>query len=170
MPFDLEAHRERLRLNQLVKCKRPSCVSLRHMSWDVCEAHAKEVMERRRTAGIKASATKRLRYPHKYYTPGQRPDFRFQSFCHGAVHLAVKRGVLPDLSQGEYACADCGAPALEYDHRDYARPLDVDPVCKSCNRLRGAAKFPSADRYNFKRVAQPATGPAPSSEEAADAA
>jgi hypothetical protein len=39
-------------------------------------------------------------------------------------------------------CADCGAPATEYDHRDYSRPLDVDPVCRRCNRLRGPGVYP----------------------------
>ena len=37
-------------------------------------------------------------------------------------------------------CRDCGAPATEYDHRDYFAPLSVDPVCQSCNQLRGVAQ------------------------------
>lgn len=36
-------------------------------------------------------------------------------------------------------CADCGKPAVHYDHRDYGRPLDVQPVCRRCNCLRGPA-------------------------------
>ena len=36
-------------------------------------------------------------------------------------------------------CVDCQRPASEYDHRYYARPNDVVPVCKSCNKARGPA-------------------------------
>ena len=36
-----------------------------------------------------------------------------------------------------FECKDCGAPAVEYDHRDYTLPLEVDPVCHSCNMKRG---------------------------------
>lgn len=43
-------------------------------------------------------------------------------------------------------CADCLAPASAYDHRDYSRPLAIDPVCRSCNIRRGPAKFPSGTR------------------------
>lgn len=38
------------------------------------------------------------------------------------------------------SCTDCGKPAVLYDHRDYSKPLDVQPVCKSCNNKRGSAK------------------------------
>jgi len=30
-------------------------------------------------------------------------------------------------------CVDCGGPVKVYDHRDYSRPLDVEPVCYRCN-------------------------------------
>jgi hypothetical protein len=57
--------------------------------------------------------------------------------AHQAVHVAVQNGRLsPATSQ---ACADCGTPAFGYDHRDYAQPLDVAPVCRRCNRKRGRA-------------------------------
>jgi hypothetical protein len=36
-------------------------------------------------------------------------------------------------------CMDCGSNASDYDHRDYNRPLDVQPVCRSCNLRRGPA-------------------------------
>lgn len=55
-----------------------------------------------------------------------------------AVTRAKARGHLPSLT-GEIACVDCGAPATDYDHRDYNRPLDVDPVCRRCNVRRGPA-------------------------------
>ena len=34
---------------------------------------------------------------------------------------------------------DCGAPARHYDHRDYNKPLEIEPVCVRCNLLRGHA-------------------------------
>lgn len=36
-------------------------------------------------------------------------------------------------------CVDCGGEAIEYEHRDYNRPLDVQPVCRRCNLHRGPA-------------------------------
>ena len=42
-------------------------------------------------------------------------------------------------------CADCDRVACDYDHRDYSRPLDVEPVCRSCNSRRGPALFSVAD-------------------------
>ena len=53
------------------------------------------------------------------------------------VHKAVLMGRLPRASS--CTCVDCGKPAHEYDHRDYAKPLDVVPLCRSCNKLRGPA-------------------------------
>lgn len=55
----------------------------------------------------------------------------------GRVRAAIVRGDLP-RPQG-LPCADCGAPSYGYDHRDYARPLDVQPVCRGCNTRRGPA-------------------------------
>ena len=37
-------------------------------------------------------------------------------------------------------CVDCGQRAFHYDHRYYSRPLDVVPVCRTCNHLRGPAR------------------------------
>lgn len=54
------------------------------------------------------------------------------------VHSAVRRGELPNPRT--LRCADCGAPATDYDHRDYSKPLEVEAVCRSCNRKRGPAK------------------------------
>ena len=48
-------------------------------------------------------------------------------------------GKLPSLSDGSTPCVDCKKPADVYDHRDYGKPIDVVPVCKSCNRKRGEA-------------------------------
>lgn len=55
-----------------------------------------------------------------------------------AVWKAIQAGALAPLD-GHIPCMDCGAPEAQYDHRDYNRPLDVEPVCGSCNRNRGPA-------------------------------
>lgn len=54
-----------------------------------------------------------------------------------AVAHAVARGQLPRIETQK--CTDCGEQAQAYDHRDYGKPLDVQPVCDSCNARRGAA-------------------------------
>lgn len=54
-----------------------------------------------------------------------------------AVLKAVKKGDLPHIST--QTCTDCGKQAKHYDHRDYDKPLDVEPVCVSCNVKRGPA-------------------------------
>lgn len=54
------------------------------------------------------------------------------------VKKAVEKGLLPRLD-GSIPCADCGKPAQEYDHRSYAKPLEVEPVCRKCNKKRGPA-------------------------------
>ena|SRR3990172_8003554 len=55
------------------------------------------------------------------------------------VRRAVKKGILPKLD-GTIKCVDCGGIAKHYDHRDYSRPLDVNPVCPKCNSNRGPGK------------------------------
>lgn len=55
-----------------------------------------------------------------------------------AVHYAIhKTGRLDSLSDGKTKCTDCDAPASEYDHRNYYKKLDVQPVCRLCNCVRG---------------------------------
>lgn len=60
-----------------------------------------------------------------------------QQIAHSAVYLRVKRGLMPRASS--LKCTDCGAAAHEYDHRDYNKLFDVEPVCRRCNQLRGPA-------------------------------
>ena len=54
------------------------------------------------------------------------------------VYEAVRAGRLKKLD-GSVPCVDCGRPARCYDHRDYSKPLDVEPVCIICNIRRGPA-------------------------------
>ena len=66
------------------------------------------------------------------------------------VRRAIKRGNIPSLKDRKTKCTDCGLVATEYDHRDYNRRLDVAPVCRSCNLLRGPAISMTAE--NKRRV------------------
>lgn len=52
------------------------------------------------------------------------------------VRSAIRRGMLPPIT-ADTQCVDCGAPASCYDHRNYLRPVHVEPVCQSCNIRRG---------------------------------
>ena len=53
------------------------------------------------------------------------------------VSCAVQRGDLPRVDT--LICTDCDKQATDYDHRDYNKPLEVDPVCRGCNGRRGPA-------------------------------
>jgi len=55
------------------------------------------------------------------------------------VAKAIKRGELK--RPAEQSCVDCGKAAEQYDHRDYSKPLDVEPVCRTCNARRGPGKW-----------------------------
>ena len=74
--------------------------------------------------------------------------------AHCMVKSAIKQGILPSLD-GTVACFDCGESAHEYDHRDYGRPLDVQPVCRRCNKQRGAGVWPSREQFQFALVSTP---------------
>lgn len=52
-----------------------------------------------------------------------------------AVFIEVRSGRL--TRPENLFCEDCGLAASVYDHRDYLRPLDIVPVCRSCNKKRG---------------------------------
>ncbi len=75
---------------------------------------------------------------HKEFDPA-RPccAIRSQAFAHNKVKAAVSGGRLP--SARTLLCVDCGEPANGYDHRDYRKPLAVEPVCRRHNALRGPA-------------------------------
>lgn len=60
-----------------------------------------------------------------------------KEYAGAQVYKAIRAGALPHPSRCQ--CADCGARADRYDHRDYNKPLDVDPVCARCNIQRGPA-------------------------------
>lgn len=77
------------------------------------------------------------KYSKKHYDEGRKTGRdRAISF----VYSAVKVGKLVSLKTENIKCVDCGARAIQYDHRDYNKPLDVEPVCQSCNIKRGPAR------------------------------
>ena len=69
------------------------------------------------------------------------------------VERAIKKGALP--SPRGLICVDCGGIASDYEHRDYAKPLEVVPVCRSCNAKRGpailSASVPERKFYGRKK-------------------
>lgn len=71
-----------------------------------------------------------------------------QSKAMRAVRAAVLRGELPRPT--DFFCTECSNPATCYDHRDYGKPLSVDPVCWRCNSVRGEATFPGAEKAAIK--------------------
>lgn len=64
---------------------------------------------------------------------------RYVALAHSYVTVAIFNGDLPRLD-GSIPCFDCGEPACEYDHRDYKKPMEVEPVCRACNQARGPGK------------------------------
>jgi hypothetical protein len=73
---------------------------------------------------------------------GRKPAANYQQAQRRAISLvsaAKASRKLPRLD-GTIICVDCKRkPAAMYDHRDYAKPLAVDPVCHYCNVRRGPA-------------------------------
>jgi hypothetical protein len=60
-----------------------------------------------------------------------------QQWAVAQVATAIRNGLFQRADSR--SCADCGKQAFGYDHRDYSKPLDIEPVCRSCNRRRGSA-------------------------------
>lgn len=68
--------------------------------------------------------------------------FETQLKCWGALKKARLDGKID--SPTNHLCVDCGKPAYCWDHRDYMKPLDVEPVCRSCNAKRPPSKWKAA--------------------------
>lgn len=135
--------------NEALACYVEGC-GLKRYGWNLdCLHHVNERAERKREIYRRVVETRRLRHPHRFQPTTGNPE-HWKTAANAAVAKAKKLGILPDLVTGLYACVDCGGVASQYDHRNYARPLDVEPVCASCNCKRGSAKYPDASDYNFK--------------------
>ena len=61
---------------------------------------------------------------------------RYMELAHSYVASAIIMGDLPKLD-GTILCVDCSNKATQYEHRDYKKPLEVEPVCRRCNFIRG---------------------------------
>lgn len=84
------------------------------------------------------------------------PARELQLAAYKAVADAIRLNRLPHPSS--LTCADCPAPAQQYDHRDYNAPLVVAPVCRRCNVRRGPAIGSPAFKHGSAH--SPATPPA----------
>lgn len=62
---------------------------------------------------------------------------RLRGRAANAVRRAVRNGDLVNLKTKSIKCTDCPNRAAVYDHRDYKKPLKVEPVCVGCNISRG---------------------------------
>jgi len=94
---------------------------------------------------------------------------RYMMAANGVINRAKARGLLDRAA--EHKCVDCGAQALDWDHRDYTKPLEVEPVCRACNLKRGPALYPKleaatggelradpeCDKFRVPAPTQPAT-------------
>lgn len=69
--------------------------------------------------------------------PGFSERDRLRQRAWDAVSAAIKAGKIPHPQSLQ--CFDCDNPAYAYEHRDYRKPLDVQPVCQGCNNRRGPA-------------------------------
>ena len=65
------------------------------------------------------------------------PHHRSGWQAHRLVAAAIRLGFLPPASACR--CVDCGTQATDYEHRDYNKPLEVEPVCRKCNFARPPA-------------------------------
>jgi hypothetical protein len=72
-------------------------------------------------------------------TPCYRHENTVQFKARKIFCEALRRGKFPSAKTKR--CVDCGCKARDWDHRDYLKPLEVEPVCRSCNQKRGPAKF-----------------------------
>lgn len=72
--------------------------------------------------------------------------------AHRAINKEVQAGRMPRAK--DCICVDCGAQACDYDHRDYSKPLEVEPVCRKCNRRRGPA-LPGIPLHRLNAAFQP---------------
>lgn len=77
---------------------------------------------------------------HWYCEPCRLASYAAQRGAKKWLGLAIRSGRL--LQARTYRCVDCREKwATAWEHRDYDKPLDVDPTCDSCNFARGPAFF-----------------------------
>lgn len=85
---------------------------------------------------VETTTVHRQGKPRKKVSPYKRAA----NYSHRLVKEAILSGLLPNLKLGDVVCVDCKVNlASVYDHRDYSKPLTVEPVCHMCNTKRGPA-------------------------------
>jgi len=106
---------------------------------DACKAKSLEA----RVAAAKAKTEYRLQRLAARRRPRRTgAENQWREAVGRITHQAVTLGLLPHPA--ECICVDCGADAECFDHRDYSKPLEVDPVCISCNSSRHRGQMPAA--------------------------
>lgn len=75
----------------------------------------------------------------EYIALGKAVWHFYRRHCISDVADAVRYHEIP--SPDTLPCVDCGAQAMEYEHRNYSRPLDIVPICHRCNLRRGPAEL-----------------------------
>lgn len=87
----------------------------------------------------------------KKLNPAQRDHYHlWQIYAYRKTKAAIRCGKLAPVKGRR--CEDCGEPAIAYDHRDYSRPLMVEPVCTGCNIRRGRGHVPVYPPPSRERV------------------
>lgn len=66
---------------------------------------------------------------------------RWRSYAYVVMHSLIRREIVFRVDL--YDCVDCGSQAEIWEHRDYSRPLEIEPACESCNAKRGPGWSPS---------------------------
>lgn len=94
--------------------------------------------QRRNCMACKAAYQRRYRFEGRNWDAAhyQRIKGTRMMSAKSKVYIAVRAGMLPQALV--FSCVDCGSQAQVWDHRDYKKPLSVDPVCRRCNALRGS--------------------------------
>ena len=60
---------------------------------------------------------------------------KMRNWAVGVVQMSKYKNLLESASKKK--CVDCGNNANHWEHRNYSRPLLIEPVCQSCNIKRG---------------------------------
>lgn len=74
-------------------------------------------------------------YDFRNYSRRYRAERPLAMAARYVISRMIRRGEKERASA--HLCVDCGAQARDWDHRDYSKPLDVEPVCRGCNVRRG---------------------------------
>jgi hypothetical protein len=126
------------------------------------EGHATEMSPLQSSVG--ASGREGVRLPKvpltkvaravNYERIGRRVWGRIRGVALAHVKQAIRDGRLKPIA-GQ-VCVDCGRPAYAYEHRNYNRPLAVEPVCQPCNYRRGRARL-DLTQWLYEHVPFPRT-------------